>query len=107
MMASMSVESDSYDDLADVAAVVGSRNQLRVVEYLRENPAAYYSDILDGTDVPRGSLGRVLHELVERGVLTIDVQPEKRGTGRNFRYTVNENRVRQVLARLESILLGG
>lgn len=99
----MSVDSDSIDD---VVVLVGSRTHLRVVEFLRKNPAAYHSDILEGTDVPRGSLGRALRELVELDILNIDVQPEKRGTGRNYRYTVNETRVRRLLAALESELLG-
>lgn len=99
----MPVDSDSFDD---VVGLVGSRTHLRVVEYLRKNPGAYHSDILDGTGVPRGSLGRALRELVERSILTIDVPHEKRGTGRNFRYTVNETRVRRLLAELESTLLG-
>lgn len=77
-----------------------------MVEYIRENPGAYLSDILAGTDTPRGSLGRVLRTLVELDVVTIDVPPEKRGTGRNFRYTVNETRVRQILAALHAELLG-
>ena len=83
-----------------------NRAHLRVVEYIRENPGAYLSDILAGTDTPRGSLGRVLRTLVELDVVTIDVPPEKRGTGRNCRYTVNETRVRQILAALHAELLG-
>ncbi len=90
----------------DAIALVRSRTHLRVVEYVREHPDAYVSDILEGTDTPRGSLGRVLRSLVELEVLTIDVPPEKRGTGRNYRYNVNEPRVRGLLAALETELLG-
>lgn len=90
----------------DAVNLVRNRAHLRVVEYIRENPGAYLSDILAGTDTPRGSLGRVLRTLVELDVVTIDVPPEKRGTGRNFRYTVNETRVRQILAALHAELLG-
>ncbi|CAN7524784.1 hypothetical protein LJR044_003720 [Microbacterium foliorum] len=90
----------------DAVNLVRNRAHLRVVEYIRENPGAYLSDILAGTDTPRGSLGRVLRTLVELDVVTIDVPPEKRGTGRNFRYTVNEKRVRQILAALHVELLG-
>lgn len=90
----------------DAVNLVRNRAHLRVVEYIRENPGAYLSDILAGTDTPRGSLGRVLRTLVELDVVTIDVPPEKRGTGRNFRYTVNEARVRQILAALHAELLG-
>ena len=90
----------------DAVNLVRNRAHLRVVEYIRENPGAYLSDILAGTDTPRGSLGRVLRTLVELAVVTIDVPPEKRGTGRNFRYTVNETRVRQILAALHAELLG-
>lgn len=99
----MPVESDSYDA---AVALAGNRTHLRIVAYLRKNPAAYRSDILDGTDVPLGSLGRALRELVELDILNIDVQPEKRGTGRNYRYTVNEARVRRLVAELEAELLG-
>lgn len=90
----------------DAVNLVRNRAHLRVVEYIRENPGAYLSDILEGTDTPRGSLGRVLRTLVELDVVTIDVPPEKRGTGRNFRYTVNEKRVRQILTALHAELLG-
>lgn len=90
----------------DAVNLVRNRAHLRVVEYIRENPGAYLSDILAGTDTPRGSLGRVLRTLVELDVVTIDVPPEKRGTGRNFRYTVNETRVRQILTALHTELLG-
>lgn len=103
MIDRMPVESGSYDAAVSLA---GNRNYLSIISYLRENPASYRSDILDGTGVPLGSLGRALRELVELGILTIDVQPEKQGTGRNYRYTVNEARVRQLLAVLESTLLG-
>lgn len=99
----MSVESDSYDD---AVALVGNRNYLSVISYLRENQAAYRSDILEGTGVPVGSLGRALRELVELDILTIDVDPEKQGTGRNYRYTVNETRVRRLFAVLKSTVLG-
>ncbi|WP_218682945.1 helix-turn-helix domain-containing protein [Microbacterium sp. BF1] len=94
---------DLFDDAVNL---VRNRAHLRVVEYIRENPGAYLSDILAGTDTPRGSLGRVLRTLVELDVVTIDVPPEKRGTGRNFRYTVNETRVRQILTALHTELLG-
>lgn len=94
---------DLFDD---AVKLVRSHAQLRVVEYIRENPGAYLSDILDGTDTPRGSLSRVLRTLVELDVLTIDVPPEKRGTGRNFRYTINENRIRELLSTLHDELLG-
>jgi DNA-binding transcriptional ArsR family regulator len=99
----MPVNADPYDD---AVFLVRNRTHLRVVGYIREHPGAYVSDILDGTDTPRGSLGRLLRALVELDVLTIDVPPEKRGTGRNFRYTVNESRVRELLAALHAELLG-
>jgi hypothetical protein len=94
---------DLFDDAVNL---VRNRTHLRVVQYIRENPGAYLSDILEGTDTPRGSIGRVLRTLLELDVLTIDVPPEKRGTGRNFRYTVNENRVRKLLTALHTELLG-
>ncbi|MDQ0729100.1 hypothetical protein [Microbacterium sp. W4I20] len=94
---------DLYDDAVNL---VRNRTHLRVVEYIRGHPGAYVSDILEGSDTPRGSLGRVLRALLELDVLTIDVPPEKRGTGRNFRYTVNEVRVRQLLTALHTELLG-
>ena len=56
----------------DAVNLVRNRAHLRVVEYIRENPGAYLSDILAGTDTPRGSLGRVLRTLVELDVVTID-----------------------------------
>jgi len=98
MLSRMPATPNLFDDAVNL---VRNRAHLRVVEYIRENPGAYLSDILAGTDTPRGSLGRVLRTLV-----TIDVPPEKRGTGRNFRYTVNETRVRQILAALHAELLG-
>ena len=67
----------------DAVNLVRNRAHLRVVEYIRENPGAYLSDILAGTDTPRGSLGRVLRTLVERDVVTIDVPPEKLVIGGN------------------------
>lgn len=94
---------DLFDDAVNL---VRNRAHLRVVQYIRENPGAYLSDILEGTDTPRGSLGRVLRTLLELDVLAIDVPPEKRGTGRNFRYTVNEDRVRKLLTALHTELLG-
>lgn len=103
MLSRMPATPDLFDDAVNL---VRNRAHLRVVEYIRENPGAYLSDILAGTDTPRGSLGRVLRTLVELDVVTIDVPPEKRGTGRNFRYTVNETRVRQILAALHAELLG-
>lgn len=104
MLTRMPVKPDpSYDD---AVTLVRNRTHLRVVEYIREHPAAYVSDILDGTETPKGTLGRVLRALVELGVLTIDVPPEKRGTGRNYRYTVDETRVRELLTALETELLG-
>ena len=89
MLSRMPATPNLFDDAVNL---VRNRAHLRVVEYIRENPGAYLSDILAGTDTPRGSLGRVLRTLVELDVVTIDVPPEKRGTGRNFRYTVNEKR---------------
>ena len=103
MLSRMPATPDLFDDAVNL---VRNRAHLRVVEYIRENPGAYLSDILAGTDTPRGSLGRVLRTLVELDVVTIDGPPEKRGTGRNFRYTVNETRVRQILAALHAELLG-
>ncbi len=103
MLSRMPATPDLFDDAVNL---VRNRAHLRVVEYIRENPGAYLSDILAGTDTPRGSLGRVLRTLVELDVVTIDVPPEKRGTGRNFRYTVNETRVRQILTALHTELLG-
>lgn len=103
MLSRMPATPNLFDDAVNL---VRNRAHLRVVEYIRENPGAYLSDILAGTDTPRGSLGRVLRTLVELDVVTIDVPPEKRGTGRNFRYTVNEKRVRQILAALHVELLG-
>jgi len=103
MLSRMPATPNLFDDAVNL---VRNRAHLRVVEYIRENPGAYLSDILAGTDTPRGSLGRVLRTLVELDVVTIDVPPEKRGTGRNFRYTVNETRVRQILAALHAELLG-
>jgi len=103
MLSRMPATPNLFDDAINL---VRNRAHLRVVEYIRENPGAYLSDILAGTDTPRGSLGRVLRTLVELDVVTIDVPPEKRGTGRNFRYTVNETRVRQILAALHAELLG-
>ena len=61
---------------------------------------------LTHSDIPRGTLGRALRELVELNILTIDVQPEKRGTGRNYRYTVNTTHVRELLSVLSTELLG-
>ena len=84
MLSRMPATPNLFDDAVNL---VRNRAHLRVVEYIRENPGAYLSDILAGTDTPRGSLGRVLRTLVELDVVTIDVPPEKRGTGRNFRYT--------------------
>lgn len=103
MLSRMPATPNLFDDAVNL---VRNRAHLRVVEYIRENPGAYLSDILAGTVTPRGSLGRVLRTLVELDVVTIDVPPEKRGTGRNFRYTVNETRVRQILAALHAELLG-
>ena len=103
MLSRMPATPNLFDDAVNL---VRNRAHLRVVEYIRENPGAYLSDILAGTDTPRGSLGRVLRTLVELDVVTIDVPPEKRGTGRNFRYTVNETRVRQILTALHTELLG-
>lgn len=90
----------------DAITLVRNRTHLRVVEYVREHPDAYLSDILEGTNTPRGSLGRILRSLVELDVLTIDVPSEKRGTGRNYRYNINEPRVRSLLSALETELLG-
>ena len=90
----------------DAIALVRNRTNLRVVEYVREHPDAYLSDILEGTKTPRGSLGRILRSLVELEVLTIDVPADKRGTGRNYRYNVNDARVRSLVAALETELLG-
>jgi len=103
MLSRMPATPDLFDDAVNL---VRNRAHLRVVQYIRENPGAYLSDILEGTDTPRGSLGRVLRTLLELDVLAIDVPPEKRGTGRNFRYTVNEDRVRKLLTALHAELLG-
>lgn len=103
MIDRMPAKSDSYDAAVSLA---GNRNYHSIISYLRENPASYRSDILDGAGVPLGSLGRALRELVTLEILTIDVQPEKQGTGRNYRYTVNEARVRRLVAALETELLG-
>lgn len=103
MLSRMPATPDLFDDAVNL---VRNRAHLRVVQYIRENPGAYLSDILEGTDTPRGSLGRVLRTLLELDVLAIDVPPEKRGTGRNFRYTVNEDRVRKLLTALHTELLG-
>lgn len=93
-------------DIIDAAHdFVRNRAHARILEFIRENPNAYVSDILDGTDMPRGSLGRTLRTLVELDVLTIDVPPEKRGTGRNYRYNVNEPRVASLLQALETEFL--
>ena len=99
----MPADPDSYDA---AVGLVRSHTHVSLVQYLRKNPGAYVSDILDGTDIPRGSLGRALRELVELNILTIDVQPEKRGTGRNYRYTVNTTHVRDLLSVLRTELLG-
>lgn len=102
-MASMSVESDPYQDMV---TLVGNPAHFRIIRYVRENPGVYVSDIIEGTGMPRGTLGRILRILVDIDVLTVDVPPEKRTSGRIFRYAVNETRVQDLLAVLHTEILG-
>ena len=103
MLSRMPATPELFDDAVNL---IRNRTHLRVVEYIREHPNVYVSDILEGTEIPRGTLGRILRVLVELDVLTIDVPPEKRSSGRIFRYSVNETRVRSLMEALQAELLG-
>ncbi|MCS3442158.1 hypothetical protein [Microbacterium phyllosphaerae] len=93
----MAIASDQY---AAAATLVRNRVHLRVVDFVRANPRAHVVDILNGTGIPQGTLGRVLRALVDINVLTVDVPPEKRSSANRFRYTVDEDRIDELLATL-------
>ncbi|WP_414843727.1 MarR family transcriptional regulator [Microbacterium sp. Leaf320] len=95
----MSAESDSY---IDAAALVRTRVHIRVIDFVRENPGAHVADILEGTAISRGTLGRVLRVLAELNVLVVDLPFDKRSSARRFRYTLNEARIDDLLAALPS-----
>lgn len=99
----MPVESDSYDD---AVTLVGNRRHLPVIQHLRKHPGSRVADIFDSTGIPLGTLGRILRLLVDLEVLTIDVKPENRSTGRSYRYAVNDARVADLLAALHGELIG-
>jgi len=99
----MGTRSDSYDD---AIALARNRVNLTVIGYIRKNPAAHVADILQGTRVPAGTLGRVLHVLVQLNVLDVDVPSDKRSSAHRFRYTLNEHRVEELLAALHFAFRG-
>ena len=45
----MPADPNSYDA---AVSLVRSHTHVSLVQYLRKNPGAYVSDILDGTDIP-------------------------------------------------------
>lgn len=99
MMMCVAIASDQYDA---AARLVQSRVHLRVVDFVRENPGTHVSDILSGTGVPQGTLGRVLGVLVDINVLTVDVPLEKRSSANRFRYTLDEDRIGELLDTLRA-----
>ena len=86
-------------------ALVRSRDRILLVDYIRRNPAAFVDDILEGTAIPRGSLGQHLRALEGIGVLCLDL-PDNKRHGRAVRYSVDEVRTVELVGSLTQALIG-
>lgn len=99
-------ESDWSETLEAARQCLGSGPKGIIVAYLRQNPGSYRSEIAEGTALKAATLQNHIDDLVESGIVDSDIPLAKRGRGRASRYTVNRDRVIQLLDAMKEFLLG-
>ena len=75
----------------------GNRARITIIKYLQTNGASLRVDIAQETGLPNPTLGHHLSELERVGVVKGDLPPEMR-RGRTMRYSIDPQRVDELLA---------
>lgn len=98
----------SYPDaevILDALSTLAKPSAAKVIRYLSEHGESYYGDILSGTGIPVGSLGRILTDLEDHQLIT---GTPKRGArrGRGANYSANADAINEALDGARKHLLG-
>lgn len=92
---------------ADAIAILSRPGPRHVINFLVKNPGSYYGEIREATSTAVSSLTRDLRILESIGVVRTDVdQPVGARRGRAPRYTVDADRIHQLIDELRTQLLG-
>jgi ArsR family transcriptional regulator len=92
-------------DVEAAIATFGNRSRNEVLRYLSAHGPATRGDIVAAVSVGDPSVAKHLLVLEDTGAITVDVEPGRRH-GRAPRYSVNEDRLKELLAAHLRYLLG-
>ncbi|WP_277212358.1 ArsR/SmtB family transcription factor [Isoptericola croceus] len=84
------------DEVELAVAVFGNQVKHEIVRYLSSRDPAFFGDVAAGTELSRSTLSPHLAELEDLGVVVVDV-PRGQRRGRSVRYSVDRERVGQLL----------
>ncbi|WP_159796651.1 helix-turn-helix domain-containing protein [Puerhibacterium puerhi] len=101
----MPLKPSDDSDVDALGQLARSSDRILLVRHLRAHPGDYFASILETTGISSGSLAKYLHELEAQGIVTGDLPPEHR-RGRTVRWSVDDERLRALIAHFEQAILG-
>lgn len=89
-----------------VVQVVGSAASVEIIRYLALYGPARRADIQSAVTASAPTLGRLLSALVQHGVLVTNADVHQgRGRGKKYTYSLDRDRIRQMMAEVAEYLL--
>ncbi|MHA7270379.1 ArsR/SmtB family transcription factor [Arthrobacter sp. HLT1-20] len=91
-------------DLEAAMGIIGNRGRNEIIRYLYENGPVRRGDIVEAVSPSEATVAQHLILLEKSGVIVVDVPPGRRH-GRAPRYSVDFDRVTELMAALRDYLL--
>jgi len=83
-------------DVEDAIETFGNRGRNEIIRYLKEHGPVPRGDIVDAVSAGEASVAQHLLALEKTGVILVDIAQGRRH-GRSPRYSVNDDRVKELL----------
>lgn len=91
-------------DLEAAMGIIGNRGRNEIIRYLNGRGPVRRGDIVEAVSASEASVAQHLITLENSGVIVVDVAPGRRH-GRAPRYSVDINRVKELMTALSDYLL--